>query len=191
MDERTALDRLAAGLPEAGDDAAVVDGLVLTTDMLQGVIEAANIGKNEIAVTIGKIVCNSITAFEDLATELIETSHKFTSRNIDVGKVLWKMHLTGVDSVVSLAGSGIFDELGDGDWGCASCIAAIRLFLDVGVCGFGVSAACAAISWWSFGLGTAACATALGAVCSYGVMMLPDARDLCSPNTEPEGWGPC
>jgi thiamine-monophosphate kinase len=34
MDERTVLDRLAAGLPGAGDDAAVVDGLVLTTDML-------------------------------------------------------------------------------------------------------------------------------------------------------------
>ena len=34
MDERTALDRLAETLPGAGDDAAVVDGLVLTTDML-------------------------------------------------------------------------------------------------------------------------------------------------------------
>ncbi len=34
MDERTALDRLSAGLPGAGDDAAVIDGLVLTTDML-------------------------------------------------------------------------------------------------------------------------------------------------------------
>jgi len=34
MDERDALTRLAAILPEAGDDAAVVDGLVVTTDML-------------------------------------------------------------------------------------------------------------------------------------------------------------
>ena len=34
MDERTALARLAETLPAAGDDAAVVDGLVLTTDML-------------------------------------------------------------------------------------------------------------------------------------------------------------
>ena len=34
MDERTALDRLAADLPHAGDDAAVVDGTVITTDML-------------------------------------------------------------------------------------------------------------------------------------------------------------
>ena len=34
MDEREALARIAAGLPAAGDDAAVVDGLVLTTDML-------------------------------------------------------------------------------------------------------------------------------------------------------------
>ncbi|RLM53312.1 thiamine-phosphate kinase [Halobellus sp. Atlit-31R] len=34
MDERTALRRLAASLPAAGDDAAVVDGLVVTTDML-------------------------------------------------------------------------------------------------------------------------------------------------------------
>jgi thiamine-monophosphate kinase len=34
MDERTALGRLDGHLPHAGDDAAVVDGLVLTTDML-------------------------------------------------------------------------------------------------------------------------------------------------------------
>jgi thiamine-monophosphate kinase len=34
MDERTALRLLAADLPAAGDDAAVVDDLVLTTDML-------------------------------------------------------------------------------------------------------------------------------------------------------------
>ena len=34
MDERAALGRLAGTLPEAGDDAAVVDGLALTTDML-------------------------------------------------------------------------------------------------------------------------------------------------------------
>jgi len=34
MDERTALARLADSLPGAGDDAAVVDGLVVTTDML-------------------------------------------------------------------------------------------------------------------------------------------------------------
>ena len=34
MDERTALRLLAADLPAAGDDAAVVDGLVVTTDML-------------------------------------------------------------------------------------------------------------------------------------------------------------
>lgn len=34
MDERTALRRLAATLPAAGDDAAVVDGTVVTTDML-------------------------------------------------------------------------------------------------------------------------------------------------------------
>ncbi|MEF8870108.1 MAG: thiamine-phosphate kinase [Haloarculaceae archaeon] len=34
MDERAALDRLADRLSHAGDDAAVVDGLLLTTDML-------------------------------------------------------------------------------------------------------------------------------------------------------------
>jgi thiamine-monophosphate kinase len=34
MDERTALERIEADLQGAGDDAAVVDGLVLTTDML-------------------------------------------------------------------------------------------------------------------------------------------------------------
>jgi thiamine-monophosphate kinase len=34
MDERTALRMLAVDLPTAGDDAAVVDGLVVTTDML-------------------------------------------------------------------------------------------------------------------------------------------------------------
>ncbi|WP_416840127.1 thiamine-phosphate kinase [Haloferax sp. DFSO52] len=34
MDERTALRLLAADLPGAGDDAALVDGLVVTTDML-------------------------------------------------------------------------------------------------------------------------------------------------------------
>jgi thiamine-monophosphate kinase len=34
MDERTALRLLAEALPAAGDDAAVVDGLVVTTDML-------------------------------------------------------------------------------------------------------------------------------------------------------------
>ncbi|WP_266078814.1 thiamine-phosphate kinase [Haladaptatus caseinilyticus] len=34
MDERAALKLLAGKLPDAGDDAAVVDGLVLTTDML-------------------------------------------------------------------------------------------------------------------------------------------------------------
>jgi len=34
MDERTALARLGDALPGAGDDAAVVDGLLLTTDML-------------------------------------------------------------------------------------------------------------------------------------------------------------
>jgi thiamine-monophosphate kinase len=34
MDERTALGLLAAELPAAGDDAAVVDGVVVTTDML-------------------------------------------------------------------------------------------------------------------------------------------------------------
>jgi len=34
MDERSALTMLATSLPGAGDDAAVVDGLVITTDML-------------------------------------------------------------------------------------------------------------------------------------------------------------
>ncbi|ELZ80885.1 thiamine-monophosphate kinase [Haloferax elongans ATCC BAA-1513] len=39
MDERTALRMLAADLPDAGDDAAVVDGLVVTTDMLHEVTD--------------------------------------------------------------------------------------------------------------------------------------------------------
>ena len=34
MDERSALRSLAATVPAAGDDAAVIDGLVVTTDML-------------------------------------------------------------------------------------------------------------------------------------------------------------
>jgi len=34
MDEREALRRIASSLPSAGDDAAVIDGLVVTTDML-------------------------------------------------------------------------------------------------------------------------------------------------------------
>lgn len=34
MDERAVLDRLAGEIPAAGDDAAVIDGLVITTDML-------------------------------------------------------------------------------------------------------------------------------------------------------------
>ena len=34
MDEREALSRIADGLAHAGDDAAVVDGTVITTDML-------------------------------------------------------------------------------------------------------------------------------------------------------------
>lgn len=50
MDERAALRLLADRLPDAGDDAAVIDGLVLTTDMLH---EEADFPEGTTAYTMG------------------------------------------------------------------------------------------------------------------------------------------
>ena len=50
MDERSALERIATALPAAGDDAAVVDGLVVTTDMLH---EATDFPTGTTGYTVG------------------------------------------------------------------------------------------------------------------------------------------
>ncbi|WP_132060008.1 hypothetical protein [Halorussus amylolyticus] len=173
----------------------VVDSIAgLGENMLQTVIEDSGVDQNDLAVSSGQIVCNSITAIQDLATELINTKYVYDVAkwsDVDLGKVLWKVRLTGYDSVVSVATSDAFAEFGDDDWSCGSCIAIIRLALDVGICGFGVSAFCAGTNWWNLGLGAAPCTVALGALCSLAVATLPDARDLCSAANEPTGWSVC
>nr|WP_152417731.1 hypothetical protein [Haloferax larsenii] len=173
----------------------VVDTIAgLKESMLQTVIEESGVDQNDLAISGGQIVCNSITAVQDLATELINTKYVYDVAkwsDVDLGKVLWKVRLTGYDSVVSVATSDAFAEFGDGDWSCGSCITVIRLALDVGICGFGVSAFCAATNWWNFGLGAAPCTIALGAVCSLAVAALPDAKKLCSAANEPTDWTVC
>ncbi|QPV63290.1 hypothetical protein I7X12_01260 [Halosimplex litoreum] len=166
----------------------------LTGDMMQDAIEAAPVDMGELAVTSGQIVCNSITALQDLATELINTKYVYDVarwEDVDLGKVLWKVRLTGYDSIVSIATSQALGEFGDGDWSCGACISVIRLVLDVGICGFGVGAFCAGTNWWNLGLGAAPCTIALGAVCSYAVTLLPDAKEMCSYANEPTGWEVC
>ncbi|WP_396613337.1 hypothetical protein ACH9L7_17040 (plasmid) [Haloferax sp. S1W] len=166
----------------------------LTDSMLKEAIKAADVDMDELAVTSGQIVCNSITAFQDLATEFINTKYVYDVArwsDVDLGKLLWKVRLTGYDSVVSVATSNALAEFGDGDWSCGSCITVIRLALDVGICGFGVSAFCAGTNWWNLGLGAAPCTIALGALCSLAVATLPDARDMCSAANEPTGWSVC
>lgn len=174
---------------------SVVDTIAgLGESMLQTVIEESGVDQNDLAITSGQIVCNSITAIQDLATELINTKYVYDVAkwsDVDLGKVLWKVRLTGYDSVVSVATSDAFAEFGDGDWSCGGCITVVRLALDVGICGFGVSAFCAGTNWWNLGLGAAPCTIALGAVCSMAVAALPDARELCSAANEPTGWSVC
>jgi hypothetical protein len=166
----------------------------LTGNMMKDAIQAAPVDMEELAVTSGQIVCNSITALQDLATELINTKYVYDVArwsDVDLGKVLWKVRLTGYDSIVSIATSQALGEFGDGDWSCGTCISVIRLVLDVGICGFGVGAFCAGTNWWNLGLGAAPCTIALGAVCSYVVTLLPDAKEMCSYANEPTGWNVC
>ena len=148
----------------------------VSADYLADAIEFAEVHSSEIAVTGGKILCNTINSFQGLATQFMD------DRKI---KALWKLRITGYSSMISLAGSGVFESIGDENYDCGACIAFIRLSLDVGLCGGGVSAFCAAFSLTTLGLGTVPCAVLGGAICSATIATLPDAEDICSGHSAP------
>lgn len=156
------------------DVASDIQGV--TADYLASAIEYADISKSEIAVTGGKILCNTINSFQKLATKFID--------DVKI-KALWKLRITGYSSMISLVGSGVFEAIGNQNHDCGACIAFIRLSLDVGLCGYGVGAFCSAFSLTTLGLGTVPCAVLGGAICSAVISALPDARDICSGHTAP------
>jgi len=159
------------GLTDVASDIAAV-----SADYLAEAIEYAEVSANEIAVTAGKIVCNTVNAFQELAVKFMD-DFKI--------KALWKLRITGYASIISLAGSGVFRAIGNQNYDCGACIAFIRIGIDLGICDVGVTAACGAIGFASLGLGGVACAALGGAICSLVFATLPSAEDICSGHTAP------
>lgn len=160
---------------ELKDVASGIAGV--SADYLARAIEYAEITATEIAVTSGKILCNTLNSFQELATKFIDDANL---------KAFWKVRITGYSSMISLIGSGVFEAIGNENYDCGACVAFIRLSLDVGLCGGGVSAFCSAFSLTTLGLGTVPCVALGEAICSYTIMALPDAKDICSGHTEPD-----
>lgn len=175
------LDDIWSGLTDLASNIAGV-----TADFLGSALDAAidvtGVTENDFIVQSGKILANSFLAFQELAYQFI-SSGKI--------KAAWFLRLTGYSSIVSVAGSGIYEEIVDGDWSCTACVAIYRITIDVGVCGLGVSAFCGAIGFPTAAVGGVACGIALGAACSYISLALEDAKEMCSWGNEPLGFTPC
>jgi thiamine-monophosphate kinase len=81
MDERDALDRLADTVPAAGDDAAVVDGLVLTTDMLH---ESTDFPDGTTRYTAGwRAVGASLSDVAAMGAEAVAAVAAYGARTLD------------------------------------------------------------------------------------------------------------
>jgi thiamine-monophosphate kinase len=85
MDERTALGLLSGRLPHAGDDAAVIDGLVVTTDMLH---ETTDFPAGTSRYTAGwRAVGASLSDVAAMGAEAVATVAVYGAPQFDEGEV--------------------------------------------------------------------------------------------------------
>ncbi|MFD1644654.1 hypothetical protein [Haloarchaeobius litoreus] len=177
------LEGLWDGITDVASDLAGVTASALDSAIDAAVNAASNVSVEDIAIQSGKIVADTLLAIQKLAEEFIDNGWV---------KAVWKLRFYGYTSVVSLAGSGVFTEIDQGDYDCAGCIGVVRLGIDVGVCTLGVTAVCGAVGFPTAGLGGVACGAVLGAACSYASMALPDAKAMCGqPNDVPYALDIC
>jgi thiamine-monophosphate kinase len=113
MDERSALDRLAADLPGAGDDAAVVDGLVLTTDMLHA---STDFPAGVTRETVGwRAVGASLSDVAAMGAEAVATVAAYGAPDLDWGEI--EAFVEGARGVSEICGAtyvgGDLDEHGE------------------------------------------------------------------------------
>lgn len=100
MDEPDALRRLAESVPGAGDDAAVVDGLVLTTDMLH---ETTDFPEGTTAYTAGwRSVGASLSDVAAMAADPLATVAAYGAPSLEWDDIA--AFVEGAQDVCSLAG---------------------------------------------------------------------------------------
>jgi len=100
MDERTALDLLAGELTAAGDDAAAVDGLVVTTDMLH---ETTDFPAGTTRYTAGwRAVGASLSDVAAMGAEAVATVAAYGAPAFDVDEV--RAFVRGAREVSELVG---------------------------------------------------------------------------------------
>lgn len=149
---------------------------------IDAVTDKDGISKNDFYVSSGKLIASTPLALKEISLKFADDGVK---------KALWKVGAKAGLAPISVIGSGVFNELAEGNFGCASCIGAVRLTIDVGICEFGVIGACTAIGLATGGFGGIACNVLLGAACSYVSTALNDAEAMCSSSDWPHAADFC
>jgi hypothetical protein len=143
--------------------------------------DISGIDETDYAIMSGKFVAQNAFAAGEMLKE-------FATRSKNL---VWKTGMVGGIGVFGIAGSGAFTNLLDGDFDCAGCIAAVKGFLEVAVCEFGVSAFCGLSAIATLGFGGIGCLVMVGAVCSFATGQLFDAEKICSSYGTPTELHPC
>ena len=101
MDERALLELIAADLPPAGDDAAVVDGLVVTTDMLHA---STDFPAGTTRYTEGwRAVAASLSDVAAMGAEAVATVAAYGAPTLDAEEV--RSFVSGAREVSELVGA--------------------------------------------------------------------------------------
>lgn len=167
------LDDLWDGITDVAGDIAGVTANALDSAINSVIDGVSSVSAEDIAIETGLIFADTVNAIQNLAQKFI---------NKGWIKAVWKLRYYGGLSITTLAGTGILTEMESGNWGCAGCIGLVRVGIDIGICGYGATAACGLLSFPTAGLGGIACGAFFGAVCGYASLALPDAETIC-------GWG--
>lgn len=167
------LDDLWDGITDVADDIAGVTASALDSAINSVIDGVSSVSAEDIAIETGLIFADTVNAVQNLAQKFIDKGWI---------KAVWKLRYYGGLSITTLAGTGILTEMESGNWGCSACIGLVRVGIDIGICGYGATAACGLLSFPTAGLGGIACGAFFGAVCGYASLALPDAETIC-------GWG--
>ena len=185
-EEVTARDFQTSGDVHATGDwiGAIIDGVSDLADAIAGItkdalnraieeaIEVTNVSKEDFVIKSGKLVANSAIAAQAIATEFMERGWL---------KALWKIRIKGLSTLVSLANTGILQDLtDDGEVSsCNQCVAVVRILVDVGICGYGSAYVCTTLGIATASVGGIACAVFVGTICNSVLNDVEDVKTLC------------
>lgn len=175
-DPRDWLDDLWDGITDIAGEIAG-----LAADELESAIDSAVDHAEDIIIESGEILVDTLGTLQSLAIEFIERSNHKYDKWV---KALWRIQHVGTTSFSLLLDGEIFEALGNGNYGCAGCIGAVK-FVEMLLCHGVGKVGCAAVGAFTAATGGVACHIFFEAVCAYASLALPDARSICSSSTTP------